>query len=150
MDLDPAYITRSLGYLTGRTHRLVRNAVSVELQKRGYSIPPIQLPILGFTMLYHPRDIVQREFVDMMDIDRHRISRTVREMVDVGLLEARQNPSSKRENLIRITSKGQGLFHIIAECANDVLDRAFNGCSEQEKEITENVLQKIIYNLSES
>jgi DNA-binding MarR family transcriptional regulator len=101
-------------------------------------------------MLHHPRDIVQREFVDMMDIDRHRISRTVREMVDAGLLEARQNPSSKRENLIRITSKGQGLFHIIAECANVVLDRAFNGCSEQEKEITENVLQKIIYNLSES
>ena len=148
--MDPTYITRSLGYLTGRTHRLVRDAVSVELHKRGYSISPIQLPILGFTMLYHPRDIVQREFVHMMDIDRHRISRTVREMVDAGLLEARQNPASKRENLIRITPEGQGLFQIIAECANDVLDRAFNGCSKQEKEITENVLQKIIYNLSES
>ena len=148
--LDPSNITRSLGYLTGRSHRLVRDAVSAELQKQGYAIPPVQLPILGFTMVHHPRSIVQRELVDMMDIDRHRISRVVKDMVVSGWLEMQPNPESKRENLLSITAEGKELFDIIAKCAGSVLERAFEGCTPEETEITENVLQKVIYNLSES
>lgn len=150
MALDPTYITRSLGYLTGRSHRLVRDAVSAELQKQGYAIPPVQFPILGFTLVHHPRAIVQRELVEMMDIDRHRISRVVRDMVAMGWLEMKPNPESNRENLLSITEEGRELFDVIAICAGSVLDRAFAGCTPEEKEITENVLQKVIYNLSES
>jgi len=148
--LDPSNITRSLGYLTGRSHRLVRDAVSAELQKQGYAIRPVQLPILGFTMVHHPRAIVQRELVDMMDIDRHRISRVVKDMVALGWLEMKPNPESKRENLLSITPEGKELFDIIAKCAGSVLERAFEGCTPEEREITENVLQKVINNLSES
>ena len=101
-------------------------------------------------MVHHPRAIVQRELVDMMDIDRHRISRVVKDMVTLGWLEMKPNPESKRENLLSITSEGKELFHIIAECAGSVLERAFDGCTPEEREITEKVLQKVIYNLSES
>lgn len=150
MALDPSNITRSLGYLTGRSHRLVRDAVSAELQKQGYAIRPVQLPILGFTMVHHPRAIVQRELVDMMDIDRHRISRVVKDMVAMGWLEMKPNPESKRENLLSITAEGRALLDSIAKCAGSVLERAFDGCTPEERETTENVLQKVIYNLSES
>lgn len=150
MALDPSNITRSLGYLTGRSHRLVRDAVSAELQKQGYAIRPVQLPILGFTMVHHPRAIVQRELVDMMDIDRHRISRVVKDMVALGWLEMKPNPESKRENLLSITAEGRALFDSIAKCAGSVLERAFDGCTPEERETTEYVLQKVIYNLSES
>jgi len=148
--LDPSNITRSLGYLTGRSHRLVRDAVSAELQKQGYAIRPVQLPILGFTMVHHPRAIVQRELVDMMDIDRHRISRVVKDMVAMGWLEMKPNPESKRENLLSITAEGRALLDSIAKCVGSVLERAFDGCTPEERETTENVLQKVIYNLSES
>ena len=150
MALDPSNITRSLGYLTGRSHRLVRDAVSAELQKQGYAIRPVQLPILGFTMVHHPRAIVQRELVDMMDIDRQRISRVVKDMVAMGWLEMKPNPESKRENLLSITAEGRALLDSIAKCAGSVLERAFDGCTPEERETTENVLQKVIYNLSES
>ena len=93
----------------------MRDAVSAELQKQGYAVPPVQLPILGFTLVHHPRAIVQRELVDMMDIDRHRISRVVRDMVASGWLEMKPNPESKRENLLSITEEGRGLFDVIAK-----------------------------------
>ena len=101
-------------------------------------------------MVHHPRAIVQRELVDMMDIDRHRISRVVKDMVALGWLEMQPNPESKRENLLSITTEGKELFDIIAKCAGNVLERAFEGCTPEEREISENVLQKVIYNLSES
>jgi len=101
-------------------------------------------------MLHHPRAIVQRELVEMMDIDRHRISRVVKDMVALGWLEIKPNPESKRENLLSSTAEGKELFDIIAKCAVNVLERAFEGCTPKEREITENVLQKVINNLSES
>jgi len=101
-------------------------------------------------MVHHPRAIVQRELVNMMDIDRHRVSRVVKDMVVSGWLEMKPNPESKRENLLSITAEGKELFDIIAKCAGSVLERAFEGCTPKEREITENVLQKVIYNLSES
>ncbi len=58
-------------------------------------------------MVHHPRAIVQRELVDMMDIDRHRISRVVKDMVALGWLQMQPNPESKRENLLSITAEGK-------------------------------------------
>jgi len=148
--LKPTDITHSIGYLTGRSHRFIRDAVSAELVKRGYEISSTFIPVLGYMAVNHPKPVVQRELVDMLDFDRHRVSRIVKDIENHGWIRCRANPESKRENLIEMTEAGFELFKVIGQCAYQVIERAFDGCTEEERAITEKTLKKIINNLSES
>jgi DNA-binding MarR family transcriptional regulator len=148
--LEPSDINQSIGYLTGRSHRLIRDAVSAELVAQGYEISSTFMPVLGYMALNHPKPIVQRDLADMLDFDRHRVSRIVKEIEGKGWIRSQTNPKSKRENLIELTKEGFSIFKVIGQCASEVFERAFEGCSREEREITEKTLKIIINNLSAS
>lgn len=150
MQLKVHDIHKSLGYLTGRTHRLVRDAVGAELKACGVEFNPSNIPVIGTVAAGGGIPVVQRDLVDRLDMDRHRISRAVRELADEELILLTTNPKNKRENLLELTPKGRELFDFIGAIAFRVIEKAFEGCTPEERRITEQTLQKITRNLSQN
>lgn len=140
----------SLPYLSGRTHRLVRDAVSAGLKKCGVEMQPSDIPVIGIIAAGKGAPVMQREIAERLEMDRHRILRTVREMEEDGFIRLGANPKNKRENLLELTEKGQKLFGLIAKIASEVIERAFAGCTAEERRITEQTLLRITRNLSQN
>lgn len=140
----------SLPYLSGRTHRLVRDAVSAELKGCGVEMQPSDIPVIGIIAAGEGSPVMQREIAERLEMDRHRISRAVRELEDDGYIRLGANPKNKRENLLELTTKGNELFQMIANIASGVIEKAFAGCSAEERRITEQTLLRITRNLSQN
>ncbi|MEY2963150.1 MAG: hypothetical protein RL754_411 [Bacteroidota bacterium] len=148
--MTPDHIQNNIAYLTGKAHRALREAVSAELRSCGVELAPAHLPMMGCLALSFPEAIVQREFLDRLDMDRHRVSRLVKEMVEMGVVEVQVNPENKRENLVALTEKGRGHFEFIEACASRVFERAAQGSTAEEVQITKKTLINIITNLSDN
>lgn len=143
-------ITESIGYLTGKANRLFREVISRELQKNGVEIPPSHMPIMGYMGLHSKQQVSQRTLGVVMELDRHRISRAVNELQNMGWLSIVSNPENKRENLVEITPQGRDVLKTIADCASVVIEEAYEGVPAEHRQITENTLHQILINLTKN
>jgi DNA-binding MarR family transcriptional regulator len=141
-------LTDSIGYLTGRAHRGIREAMSVALNNAGLDISPAQLPAIGCLILRDGAPVNQCKMSEHMNIDRHRVSRIVKDLEGKGWINSIANPHNKRENLIELSQRGVKLLPIIRNCAKEIAKRAFNGCTAEERSITLDTLKKINNNLN--
>lgn len=149
MEFSAEFVTTSIGYLTGKAHRALREGISAELARRGVQISATFIPFLGHMVVCRKETITQRELGDLLELDRHRISRAMKEMEAAGWVWVRENPNNKRENLVSLSPDGMALIKTIGACAREIIDRAYQGISAEERAVTERTLQRIIDNLNE-
>ena len=118
-----------------------------ELLNKGLHINAAALPILG-KMLLGSGSVQQGTLVDFLEVDRHRVSRMVRELQEADIIAVDQNPENKRENILVFTQQGESVMKIIDETAVDITELAFKGISKEAREITEHTLRQITNNLN--
>ena len=118
-----------------------------ELQNKGLHINAAALPILG-KMLLGGGSVQQGALVEFLEVDRHRVSRMVKELQAGDIVAVEQNPGNKRENILVFTEHGESVIRIIDETAVDIIELAFKGISKEAREITERTLRQITNNLN--
>lgn len=118
-----------------------------ELQKEGLHINSAALPILG-KMVLNGGHVQQGALVELLEVDRHRVSRMVKELQEADIVAVEQNPENKRENFLVFTEQGKSVMRVIDETAVDITELAFKGISKEAREITEQTLRQIINNLN--
>jgi len=65
--------------------------------------------------------IAQSELQDFLELDRHRVSRLVRDLEVAQYINIEINPSNKRENILVITEAGKELAVLIELTANEII-----------------------------
>ena len=118
-----------------------------ELQNKGLQINAAALPILG-KMILGGGTVQQGTLVELLEVDRHRVSRMVKELQGANIIAVEQNPGNKRENILVFTEHGKSVIRIIDETAVDITELAFQGISKEAREITEHTLRQITKNLN--
>ena len=86
--------------------------------------------------------------MELLEVDRHRVSRMVKELQEADIVAVEQNPENKRENILVFTEHGESVIKIIDETAVDITELAFKGISKEAREITEQTLRQITNNLN--
>lgn len=150
MPLPNPDIANQIGFLTGRANRAMREALTARMRKQGVIVSTAALPIVGMLVMKQGAKLNQGEVVDEIGIDRHRVSRLVKELVTAGYVQTSPNPKNKRENVLSFTEAGEEAASVIAGCASQVIELAYKGCSAEERQITEQTIKKIITNLNQS
>lgn len=93
-------------------------------------------------------EIAQSELQDFLELDRHRVSRLVRDLEVAQYINIEMNPSNKRENILVFTETGKELAVLIELTANEIIEKAYQGISKEARLITEQTLNQITKNLN--
>jgi len=150
MELDSNDITSSLGFLTGKVHRSMREAMGRALANEGIDINTSYMPFFGCLMLHQGGPLNQSELTEVMGMDRHRVSRMVKELQDKKWIHTSPNPENRRENIVALTEEGQALLPTIVRCGKRVREAATEGLTRVELDLLKNALNKINNNLNNS
>jgi DNA-binding MarR family transcriptional regulator len=146
MSKEKKYIkSKSLGYLSGTIHGLIKKSVQAKLTEAGIPLKIELFPVIN--QLLAEDELSQQALADSVHFDRHRMSRTLDELENAGLIERKDDPNSRRTNLVCLTDYTKANKTTIQNAVLSSIDTAFNGFSEDEIAKTIAVLEKIIKNL---
>jgi DNA-binding MarR family transcriptional regulator len=137
--------SKSLGYLSGTVHGLIKKSVQTKLTEAGIPLKIELFPIIN--QLFVEDELSQQTLADSVNFDRHRMSRTLDELEKAGLIERKDDPNSRRINLICLTDYTKAHKTTIQNAVLSSIDTAFNGFSADETTKTIAFLEKIIENL---
>lgn len=137
----------ALPHLLGKAHKSIRSVMADELNKRGLDINAAALPILG-KLILSGGALPQSELVPLLEVDRHRVSRMVKDLQALEIIDVEANPKNKRENILVFTPKGHTTLELIDSTAQCVMELAYQGISKEAREITEQTLKQITNNLN--
>ena len=143
----PSSITNLSPFLFNNAHKSIRCALIDELNLKGVLLSSLSLPIFG-KMMIESGEIAQSELQDFLELDRHRVSRLVRDLEDAQYINIEMNPSDKRENILVFTETGKELAVLIELTANEIIEKAYQGISKEARLITEQTLNQITKNLN--
>ena len=143
----PSSITNLAPFLLNKAHKSIRCALIDELNLKGVLLSGLSLPIFG-KMMIESGEIAQSELQDFLELDRHRVSRLVRDLEVAQYINIEINPSNKRENILVITEAGKELAVLIELTANEIIEKAYQGISKEARLITEQTLKQITKNLN--
>ena len=83
------------------------------------------------------------ELITLVDADKGQFSRRVKTLLDLGLVAARQNPSDRRQQILRLTPKGRKLYDDTIEVMRKRQRLLINSLSGQELEVFYQALDKL-------
>lgn len=143
---DQSFIRGRIGYVSGRLHRILRGKLAQKIEEEGLPINPTHFPVVG-SLTFCGKAITQGEIVELTGIDKHRISRLVDELLNLGLVEKSINPDNKRQNLVQITSKGQGVMNRVKEVMLAMEKEYTQDIPQEEVDVALKVINSIINKL---
>lgn len=74
------------------------------------------------------------QLASTLGLDTSTLSRSVDGMVNIGLVDRRQNPDDRRYVVLSLTKQGRGLFDTIENHYNDYFSRLFEGIPQEKHE----------------
>ena len=92
---------------------------------------------------------MQRDLVQMLNVERATLSGVVATLVRKGLVEQTHDPEDQRQRMLRITRVGAKLWKALPDPIEQILKVAFDGADPAELEIARRVLQAATKRLNE-
>lgn len=92
---------------------------------------------------------MQRDFVQMLNIERATLSGVVTTLLGKGLIAQAPSADDQRQRILRITRAGSKLWHALPNPVELILDVAFKGADPAEMEIACRVLKDATKRLKE-
>ncbi len=146
MNFTKEYIRKkSLGYLSSAVHNAIKKELQVQLNVAGINLKVDLFPIVN--KLFETDEVSQQTIADWFSCDRHRMSRTLDELENAGFIERKNDPNSRRTNLICLSAYAKQNQNTIEKCILKVFNKAYTDFSEEETQKTIQSLEKILKNL---
>ena len=90
----------------------------------------------------------QVELADILDVEPITLSRILDRLEEAGLVERLRDPDDRRAWRLEVTSKAQPLIAKLRALAEELMDEAFAGLSEDELALMRSKLAKIRDNIA--
>lgn len=90
----------------------------------------------------------QVELADILDVEPITLSRILDRLEEAGLVERLRDPDDRRAWRLEITTKAQPLIAKLRALAEELMDEAFAGLSEEELALMRSKLAKIRDNIA--
>ena len=116
-------LLRRVGDGVLRLNRVSRSTVSHALRESGSSVPEYAV----LFRLARDGEARQAELVVDAAADAPAVSRLLRRMADDGLVVIRQDPSDRRQRLVRLTKQGRGREQALAPAVDAAMLEALDG-----------------------
>ena len=129
----------SFGFLIQTLARTLDAKMKVELEKVG-----VDIKVFANLMMLGQQDgINQREIGQRLNFPEYFTSRNVDMLVDAGFAERRPDPNSRRSFLVFLTDKGRAKAEELPSIVRQVNDDVLFGLTEDERNTTIVLLQKV-------
>lgn len=132
----------SLTKLNGKIYRNTQCYMDKRLEK--FKLSTGIYPYL--LILNENEGISQNEISRELNVDKAMSARTVRKLIELGYIKKRENKEDIRAYKLFLTDKGRKIIPEIRKVINNWIDILVEGCSEEEKEIGINFLDKVLFN----
>ncbi len=136
-------LDKSLGYIISKTSHKLKNDLTKGLS--AYDVTTEQWALL--TRLWEHDGISQRELSERLYKDQPTITRILDKLEQKGLVVRRAAPGDRRCFLVCLTEAGKQMKDILVPAANNSLDRALKGFTQEEQEQLRVLLDRIWHNL---
>ena len=137
----------NIGFLIKSAAKAFETAFDLQLRHR-VGITVSQSRVIG-TLVLVKNGMTQKEIADRIGIEAPTIVPIIDKMEEQGMVERKPDPKDRRINLILLTSKSEGLWESIVECALELEKISCNKVLPEELEITKNNILRITQNLSD-
>lgn len=140
-----SFLDKSAGYLINITTLLLKREFSSAIKNNNINVTPEQWAILN--RLNEKSGLTQKEVAKLTFKDNANITRIVDKLENKGLVIRQSDSNDRRTWKISITSKGAEMRDSIEPLAIEVLKKATKGLSENDVQLFNNTLKKIMENL---
>ncbi len=111
----------------------------MEASLRPYEIGSTQWYVLWALVNHGPR--LQREFLDLLQVEKSTLSEIVSALVRKGLIEQKPAPNDQRQRLLTLSDAGRQLWEVLPDPLELIVKTSFEGVSEADLETVVRVLQ---------
>jgi len=84
-----------------------------------------------------------KEIAEIIDKDKSTITSLIKKLIALDYVEKQKDMNDNRISMISLTAKGKALKASFLEISGKLVTRAYQGISEQEKEILNILLTKL-------
>lgn len=138
-------LLNSMGFLTGRTHALIKKRIQRYLDQEGIPLKMENFPAMN--LLLKEKDVSQQDIANRIGFDRHRTSRMLDELEQAGLICRMNHPDNRREKRIVLTELGCQSLETIQQAVTKATNDATNGLPVGQSLVVVGALQRMINNL---
>jgi DNA-binding MarR family transcriptional regulator len=132
--------------LISRTRDKANRLILEELKRRDIrGLAPSHGDILN--LLYQLQSTSMVEIAEKIGRNKATVTALVGKLKDLGYVETGRDPEDGRVTRVALTNKGWGLKQDFEEVSQVLIQRVYDGLSEQEKEVIVHGLEKIRDNL---
>ena len=143
---EPISLHENTLYLIGQIDKTVRDKIILTIQQLGYDVSPEQFAIL--VILHYQDGIIQAEIAEAVNRDKTTVSRVLGRMEKSGLITKKSEADNKRINKIFITAKGKKIQQKLITATGPIYRMALHNICEEDNEIINRILLKILHNVT--
>jgi len=134
-------LSKPLGYMLGRTHRIYKNLIINEFKKQDIELSFEQFVIMQ--MLNSDCTLIQQDVANQLQKDKSIIVRQINVLLELEYIVRQTNSEDKRKKNLKLSSLGIEILKRMKEIASEVTDKLLSGATQYELDIFQQVLVKI-------
>jgi DNA-binding MarR family transcriptional regulator len=123
--------------------RHMRRAFDARAREIGVTRPQWQV----LAVLRRNEGINQGGLAELLEVEPITVCRMVDRLQEAGLVERRPDPADRRSWRLHLTERASGLLGKLKPLADDMLEQALSGVSDEQRDALSTILQQIRSNL---
>ena len=136
----------TIGFLLGRTHRVMSNQMKRRFAEAGHDLTQEQMIVL--ITLWSEDGCSQQRLADLMFKEKSSVTRLITNIEKRNLVLRVPDQNDRRNKLIYLTHQGKALKEEVMEIIFEMLDKAQANISETDLNTCKNVLRQIFKNFA--
>ncbi|MGA9046972.1 MarR family winged helix-turn-helix transcriptional regulator [Sulfuricurvum sp.] len=136
----------SIAFLIAKTRNILKNELEKELKPHGLTYAQRVILI----RLCEKDGLTQKELAQDTYFEQSNMTLMLDKLELKGLIKRIPKENDRRAYLVKITPQGRELRGLLIKMGDHVIERAFRGVSEQQKEELSHLLKTLYENLQNS
>jgi DNA-binding MarR family transcriptional regulator len=134
-------LSKPLGYMLGRTHRVYKNLIVTEFKKQEIELSFEQFVMMQ--MLNSDCTLIQQDVANQLQKDKSIIVRQINVLLELEYIVRQINSEDKRKKNLMLTSCGTDILMRMKGIVSEVTEKLLSGATQFELDIFQQVLMKI-------
>ncbi|USD67536.1 MarR family transcriptional regulator [Vibrio sp. SCSIO 43136] len=135
---------KSLENIFGFMH-LLKRTMHAKVEELDLDLAPMHIRAMKIIEKHAPCTAV--DIVNVLCRDKAQVTRLLKVLIDLELIEKQPNPEDKRSQFLVITDNGKAQMARFKEIEQEVIGQMTSGLSEQELDAFQAITQKMATNL---
>lgn len=139
-----SFPTDELSWLMATCSKMLRESLQARFTQAGFEVTPDQWAILAH--LWRQDGLSQQALANRFHRSKVSAFQLISRLEKLGLVYRGSDPEDARSNLIYLTAKGRSIQAHLVRLAQENMDHALEGMTEQQLKVAKDVVRKIIVN----